>query len=229
MKSNESQTHPGRFAVFFLLMFAGMALAVLGFGYQEELLIGIGAAFILVTLFAFRSIIPLTVSAWALVGMLLGGLVGAGLGLSLGQVAEALVGIIGAAVLGATVGAILSVGVQGVFGIPVFPGVSIVVLPRTLAQGLLIIGVIVGAFIGVIGLREPVTTVFGPVGGGTVALGSLGLIIGLFLGNRRIEDTATLEEAREYTYEETPEYVDMPSAVFTVGEPKEHTNKSQQS
>jgi hypothetical protein len=204
MKPNASQTHPGRFAVYFLLMFAGLASAVLGLVYQETLLIGIGAVFIVVTLFAFRSTIPLTVSAWALVWMLVGALVGASFGLYLGTVAEAMVGIIGAAVLGATVGVVLlGGGLGGALGAPVFPGVKVMVLPRAAARGLFFIGAVIGGILGVIGLREGVTTVFGPIGGGVVALGSLGFVVGLFLGNRRIDDTDTLEEAWGYTHEET--------------------------
>jgi len=206
MKSRASQNHPGRFAIYFLLMFAGLAWAVLGVGYQEPLLIGIGAVFILATVFAFRSMVPLSVSAWALVGMLLGGLVGASFGLYVGYVAEAMVGIIGAAVLGATAGVVLlGGGLAGALGAPVFPGVKVVLLPRVVAQGLFFIGAMIGGILGVIGLREVVTTVFGPIGGGAVALGSLGLVVGLFLGNRRIEYTDIQEEAREYTREETSE------------------------
>ena len=226
MKSKASQNHPGRFAIYFLLMFAGLAWAVLGVGYQEPILIGIGAVFILATVFAFRSMVPLSVSAWALVGMLLGGLVGASFGLYVGYVAEAMVGIIGAAVLGATAGAVLlGGGLAGALGAPVFPGVKVVILPRVVAQGLFFLGAMIGGILGVIGLREAVTTVFGPIGGGAVALGSLGLMVGLFLGSRRIEDTDIQEEAEEYTHAETSGHVDRPQAVFKVGEPNVHTYK----
>jgi hypothetical protein len=182
--------------------------------------------FIVVTVFAFRSIVPLAVSAWALVGMLLGGLAGASLGLSLGNVAEGMAGIIGAAVLGATAGVVLlGGGLAGALGVPVFPGVKVVVLPRAVAQGLFLIGALIGGILGVIGLREAVTTVFGPIGGGVVALGSLGFVVGLFLGNRRIENTGTPVAPSEHTHQETSEQVEKPPIVFHVGGPMESAYK----
>jgi hypothetical protein len=187
--SDDARYQPAGLAAFFLLMYTGMLFAVLGPVHREALLVGMGAVFMLAPIYAFRSTIPLSVSAWALVGMLIGALLGAGLGASGGDVARAQLGIIAAAVLGATLGATLLVGVvSAVLGIPFLPGVNILELPRSVALALTITGAVAGAIIGAIGLRETIITVFGPIGCGAVALGSLGLMLSLYLGRKRLDN-----------------------------------------
>ena len=181
MSAYEPRTTARGVLLFAVLSFAGLALIVLGLQYRQAVLAAFGAVFLLITVFVFRSSLTLPMLLGALVGMAVGSGAGILLGLLLGGAAEWLVGVIGGAVLGAATGAILAGCVAGAVGIPILPGIGINLLPRVVINVLLAAGAIVGAVIGAIGLKEHVTRVFGPVGGGAVAVGTLGLVAGLLV------------------------------------------------
>ena len=170
--------------IFFVLMFAGLSITTLGIKYNETLFIGTGIVFVLITMFTFRSTILIKAVMGAFAGMLVGALAGVGIGLAIGGVAESLVGAIGGVVIGAFVGMIIVSSVIEAFGVPVLPGIKVLILPERVFPALLTIGALAGGLVGFNTLRETVIKVFGSIGGGAVAIGSIGIIVGLLLGHR---------------------------------------------
>jgi hypothetical protein len=167
------------------LMFVGMSILALGLQRGEPVLTIGGIVFTLITVVTAIGSIPSKILVWTLIGTLGGTLIGILLGVLVGRVAELLVGVIGGAVFGAIGGMVLlAVGV-GNLGVPVLPGLKVIIIPRAVEKFLFALGGLLGAILGAIGLRETIIKVFGAMGGGAIAIGVLGMIAGSFVGARR--------------------------------------------
>jgi hypothetical protein len=135
-------------------MFMGLSIFALGAEHQELFLLASGVIFDSLISFALRKTLPRRglIAAW--LGMAVGSAVGAGLALILGSTIAWVAGIVEAAFIGAFLGMLLVAGVFHAFGIPVLPGIRIVVVPHRLVSILLPIGALVGGVLGAAMWRE---------------------------------------------------------------------------
>ena len=159
---------------FFLLMYAGATIVILGLHAAEPAITVCGVVWAIMVAFIFRKRIPLKMLLGALVGVLVGAVGGALLGMLIGNAGDAATGVAGGALLGA------------VGGIALFALVGHVLryLPASVGAIVFVVAVIAGAILGTIGIRDDYPRVFGAIGGMAAVGGAAGMIAGLFLGAR---------------------------------------------
>lgn len=177
---------PGAVVIFFLLVLAGMTFMALGLVANEAALIIFGGLFMLLTAVGFRSRLPFKVLKSALVGALLGAMVGTSAGSLARGIAEPLAGLLGGAIAGAFIGGMgVTLLISLITSIPIGPlSIQVFRLPNVISVPLLIIGAIIGAAIGATELREGLPRVFGPVIGGALVGGFVGMVAGTLLAAR---------------------------------------------
>ncbi len=168
--------------IYFVLLFSGLALLALGYRFNTLGFMAAGMIWILVTPFAVKSYVPIQVRTWAIVLLVLGGLVGAVTGKLLGEDIKPIVGLIGGAMLGGIGGWLLYSIVLDPLAHLVFdvflPKISTVVL-------FIVFGL--GAFWGAISLRDSIPKYFEVVGGGILVGGTCGAFFGILLGAEAIK------------------------------------------
>ena len=180
---------PVRGIVFwFSLMSVGIATLVLGLQYAELGLVIFGGVFVLAIVWVARGL-GIWVLAGALGGALVGALAGMLGGMLAGGAAESPVGLIGGAILGAIAGLFLvEIVLDSLIPSPVALVLRAISGPREesapsgIVSVLDFLGVILGAILGARGLSASFLQLFGPTGGGAIAGGILGVIVGTFAG-----------------------------------------------
>ena len=176
------------FAFWFSLMSVGIGTLVLGLQYAELGLAIFGGIFILVMVVVSRGL-----GVWVQAGALGGALVGAFAGMLGGMLArgaaESPVGLIGGAILGAIAGLFLvEIVLDSLIPSPVKLVLRAISGPRgdsapsAIVSVLDLLGVFLGAILGARGLSASFLQLFGPIGGGAIAGGILGMIVGTFAG-----------------------------------------------
>ncbi|MCP4369239.1 MAG: hypothetical protein GY797_14155 [Deltaproteobacteria bacterium] len=180
------------FSFFFLLMYAGMSIVILGVLTNEPAFIIFGVIWEVVTIFIFLNVFPFKMLVGALGGALFGVFGGALLGMFIGNAGDLMVGVVGGATFGA-LGGIVIFGI--VYSLLLFGWIPIVGpiighllvsegLPTVVTEVLFVGAILIGVILGINGVREVYPKIFGPIGGMATVGWIVGMIMGVFAGAR---------------------------------------------
>ncbi|MEM7343663.1 MAG: hypothetical protein AAF485_05435 [Chloroflexota bacterium] len=176
------------FAFFFLLMYAGISIAILGLLTNEPALIIFGIIWEIVTIFCFRDLLPFKILVGAVGGALFGMFGGALFGILIGDAGDVIVGLVGGALFGSLIGLVI-LGpilhpIHFLFGqerivrlfikLPSFFKDLLIIIETILFVGIMTFS----AGLGINLASDIYPAVFGPVGGMAIVGWVLGMIIG---------------------------------------------------
>jgi hypothetical protein len=183
-------------------MYAGMSIVILGVLTNELAFIIFGVIWAVVTVFIFRKVIPSKMLVGALGGALFGVFGGALFGIFIGNVGDLMVGVVGGATFGALGGLVIFGLVYSLLLFGWIPVVGPLVghllfpegLPTVVFEVLFVGAIIIGAFLGVNGVREVCPKIFGPIGGLATVGWIVGMIVGAFVGARMFHSTEYISQ-----------------------------------
>jgi hypothetical protein len=166
-----------------MLSFFGLSFMAVGLYFHQQPLWIFGLGFWLVVWITFRKSFSKAILLGGILGTLFGCGAGVLLGVLLGDQMNGYIALVGSAIVGA-------VGGVMVFQLFVGGGIGEIMIHLSnhylskIMDGLLLVITGIGAVVGIFTLSGSIPKYYGPVGGSGVALGMVGLVVGMLLGRK---------------------------------------------